>query len=62
MQENTAEFYRREADNLLSKITALSDPNQQAELLQMARFYVKLAHRMARDEELPAIPEALASA
>jgi hypothetical protein len=49
MEQHSAEFYRREADNLLSRITVISDPDQQSELLQMARFYKKLAERMATD-------------
>jgi hypothetical protein len=49
MTEHTAEFYRREAHRMLSEITALTDANQQTELLQMARLYMKLADRAASD-------------
>jgi hypothetical protein len=58
---DTAKFYRREADRLLSLITALTDSAQQLELLQMARQYVKMADLAEAREERADTCEALYS-
>jgi hypothetical protein len=50
MSDNNSQAYRREADRLLSLITALTDDGQQLELFQMARQYVKMAERVERRE------------
>ena len=51
MTTNTSEVYQREAERLLSQITTMTDDARQLELLQMARQYIKMAHRAEAREK-----------
>ncbi len=44
--EHTADYYRHEADRLLSIITTLAHDEAARELLELARKYQRLAERL----------------